>query len=93
MGLASFSYTIQNSNELQSNATAWLSVGINELPNILPPIAVNKTLSTNKVWTTIPISSLLTNDSNPEVNIISFVSIGNASNYASEFEMLQSKYL
>ena len=82
MGLASFSYTIQNSNELQSNATVWLSIGVNELPNNLAPIAVNKTLSTNKVWTSIPISSLLANDSNPEGNTISFVSVGNASNNA-----------
>jgi hypothetical protein len=82
MGLASFSYTIQNSNELQSNATVWLSIDINELPNKLPPIAVNKTLSTNKVWTSIPISSLLANESNPEGSTISFVSVGNASNNA-----------
>src|SRR5450830_854238 len=83
MGLASFSYTIQNSNGLQSNATVWLSIGVNELPNNLPPIAINKTLSTNKVWTSIPISSLLANESNPVGNTISFVSVGNASNNAS----------
>ena len=83
IGLASFSYTIQNSNGLQSNATVWLSIGVNELPNNLPPIAVNNTLSTNKVWTTIPISSLLANDSNPVGNTISFVSVGKASNNAS----------
>jgi len=75
-GLASFFYTIQNFAGLQSNATVWLSIGINELPNILPPIVVNDTLSTNKVWTLISISSLMTNDSDPEGNVISFVNAG-----------------
>ena len=67
---------------MQSNAKVWLSIGVNELPNNLPPIAVNKTFSTNKVLTSIPISSLLADDSIPVGNTISFVSIGNASNNA-----------
>ena len=81
-GLASFFYTIQNSSGLQSNATVWLSIGINELPNILPTIVVNDTLSTNKVWTLISISSLLANDSDPEGRTILFVSAGHTPNNA-----------
>lgn len=75
-GLASFFYTIQNSSGLQSNAAVWLSIGINELPNKLPPIVVNDTLSTNKVWTLIPIPGLLANDSDTEGGKIFFVSAG-----------------
>ena len=81
-GSASFSYMIQNSNSLQSNATVWLSIGINELPNKLPPIVANNNVSTNKVWTFIPISSLLANDSDSEGSKILFVNIGSTPNKA-----------
>jgi len=81
-GLASFTYTIKDSVGLQSSATVWLSIVINELPDNLPPIAVDDTLSTNKVWTSIPVSKLLSNDSDPEGTTISFVSVSKASNNA-----------